>query len=161
MGELKGGMRGRLLVSDMLPFPVCWAGNFWTIKMARRNECLECKVFVGGLPNDASSEELEEAFSKYGRIKKVWLARRPPGFAFVEFEDSRDAEDAVKGLDGTRICGVRPRVEFSHGGSRRGGRGGGGRRRSSPLPPYQRFLRNSFYEFSFRSLHTTTAVSLS
>ncbi|VDK84939.1 unnamed protein product [Onchocerca ochengi] len=93
--------------------------------MARRNECLECKVFVGGLPNDASSEELEEAFSKYGRIKKVWLARRPPGFAFVEFEDSRDAEDAVKGLDGTRICGVRPRVEFSHGGSRRGGRGGG------------------------------------
>nr|CRZ26068.1 Bm2547 [Brugia malayi] len=103
---------------------------FRTIRMARRNECLECKVFVGGLPNDASSEELEEAFSKYGRIKKVWLARRPPGFAFIEFEDSRDAEDAVKGLDGTRICGVRPRVEFSHGGSRRGGRGGGGRRRS-------------------------------
>lgn len=44
--------------------------------------------------------QLEEAFSKYGPIKKVWLARRPPGFAFIEFEDSRDAEDAVKGLDG-------------------------------------------------------------
>uniref|UniRef100_A0A915PY33 RRM domain-containing protein n=1 Tax=Setaria digitata TaxID=48799 RepID=A0A915PY33_9BILA len=112
--------------------------------MARRNECLECKVFVGGLPNDASSEELEEAFSKYGRIKKVWLARRPPGFAFVEFEDSRDAEDAVKGLDGTRICGVRPRVEFSHGGSRRGGRGGGGRRRSRNSVEWKRNFRDYF-----------------
>jgi RNA recognition motif-containing protein len=30
----------------------------------------------------------------------VWVARNPPGFAFVEFEDPRDAEDAVRGLDG-------------------------------------------------------------
>ncbi|VDM96322.1 unnamed protein product [Thelazia callipaeda] len=126
--------------------------------MARHDECLECKVFVGGLPNDASTEEIEDTFSKYGRIKKVWLARRPPGFAFVEFEDSRDAEDAVKGLDGSRICGVRPRVEFSHGGSRRGGRRnyGGSRRRSSLLPPYPRILRNSFHDSNFSSLHATT-----
>ncbi|VBB33317.1 unnamed protein product [Acanthocheilonema viteae] len=35
-----------------------WSYAFNTIGMARRNECLECKVFVGGLPNDASSEEV-------------------------------------------------------------------------------------------------------
>ncbi|VDD89335.1 unnamed protein product [Enterobius vermicularis] len=92
--------------------------------MSRRNEVLECKVYVGGLPNDATSQELEDAFHRFGRIRKVWVARRPPGFAFIEFEDSRDAEDAVRALDGTRICGVRARVELSHG-RRRGGGGGG------------------------------------
>ena len=105
--------------------------------MARRNEPLDCKVYVGGLPQDATSQELEDAFNRFGRIRKVWVARRPPGFAFIEFEDSRDAEDAVKALDGTRICGVRARVELSHGRRRNGGYGGGydPRRRSRSPPP--------------------------
>ena len=45
-------------------------------------------------------KDLERAFSYYGPIRSVWVARNPPGFAFVEFEDSRDADDAVRGLDG-------------------------------------------------------------
>lgn len=93
--------------------------------MARRGGYVEGKVYVGGLPEDATSEELDDAFHKFGRIRKIWVARRPPGFAFVEFDDSRDAEDAVRALDGTRICGVKARVELSIGG--RGGGGGGGR----------------------------------
>lgn len=28
------------------------------------------------------------------------IARKPPGFAFIEFDDSRDADDAVRKLDG-------------------------------------------------------------
>lgn len=68
--------------------------------MSRRSEYLDAKVYVGGLPEDATTQELEDAFHRFGRIRKVWIARRPPGFAFVEFEDSRDAEDAVKALDG-------------------------------------------------------------
>ncbi|CAD5225443.1 unnamed protein product [Bursaphelenchus xylophilus] len=86
------------------------------------------KVYVGGLPEDATNEELEDAFHKYGRIRKIWVARRPPGFAFVEFDDPRDAEDAVRALDGARLCGVRARVELSNGRSRGGGGGGGGGR---------------------------------
>ncbi|XP_046998092.1 RNA-binding protein 1-like [Schistocerca americana] len=53
-----------------------------------------CKVYVGNLGSSASKYEIESAFSKYGPLRDVWVARNPPGFAFVEFEDARDAEDA-------------------------------------------------------------------
>lgn len=37
----------------------------------------------------------------------VWVARRPPGYAFLDFEDPRDARDAIRGLDGNFIhCSV-------------------------------------------------------
>ncbi|KAL6533797.1 Serine/arginine-rich splicing factor rsz22a [Orobanche hederae] len=54
----------------------------------------------------------------------VWVARRPPGYAFVDFDDRRDALDAIKELDGKSGW----RVELSHNssGGRGGGRGGGG-----------------------------------
>merc|ERR1712013_471456 len=77
-----------------------------------------CKVYIGGLSEDANRYDLEDAFTKFGPVKNVWVARRPPGFAFVEMEDPRDAEDAVRGLDGTRIAGNRVKVEMSTGKSR-------------------------------------------
>ncbi|KAK2717809.1 hypothetical protein QYM36_006567, partial [Artemia franciscana] len=83
----------------------------------------DAKIYVGDLGNNASKSELEDAFSYYGRLRNVWVARNPPGFAFVEFDDTRDAEDAVRGLDGRTICGRRVRVELSSG-RRRSGRGG-------------------------------------
>ncbi|KAK6631816.1 hypothetical protein RUM43_013880 [Polyplax serrata] len=57
---------------------------------------LSCKVYVGNLGSNASKHEIEAAFSKYGPLRNVWVARNPPGFAFVEFEDPRDAEDSVR-----------------------------------------------------------------
>ncbi|OQV21236.1 putative Serine/arginine-rich splicing factor 3 [Hypsibius exemplaris] len=107
-------------------------------KMARsgsgyRGPCpLDCKVYVGDLGNNGDRRELEEAFGRYGPLRNVWVARNPPGFAFVEFEDSRDAEDASRELDGRTLCGRRVRVELSSGRSKpkRGfgdDRGNGGR----------------------------------
>ena len=75
-----------------------------TDKMSRyRDENTESKVYVGDLPRDAEERELERAFGHYGPLKSVWVARNPPGFAFLEFEDPRDAEDAVRALDGTLV----------------------------------------------------------
>lgn len=49
----------------------------------------DAKVYVGDLGSNASKQELEEAFGYYGPLRSVWVARNPPGFAFVEFEDAR------------------------------------------------------------------------
>ena len=43
-------------------------------------------------------------------MEKVWVARNPPGFAFVEFKDPRDADDAIRDLDGKYVVGT----EISH-----------------------------------------------
>ncbi|XP_009606695.1 serine/arginine-rich splicing factor RSZ21A-like isoform X1 [Nicotiana tomentosiformis] len=51
----------------------------------------------------------------------VWVARRPPGYAFIEFDDRRDALDAIHELDGKNGW----RVELSHNSSGRGGGRGG------------------------------------
>ncbi|KAM4582128.1 serine/arginine-rich splicing factor 3a isoform 1-T2 [Fundulus diaphanus] len=84
---------------------------------------LDCKVYVGNLGNNGNKTELERAFGYYGPLRSVWVARNPPGFAFVEFEDPRDASDAVRELDGRTMCGCRVRVELSTGEKRSRSRG--------------------------------------
>ncbi len=71
--------------------------------------------------------ELEDLFAKYGRIRSVDLKTppRPPAFAFIEYEDPRDAEEAVRGRDGYDFYGSRLRVEVAKG-ARGAGFGGGG-----------------------------------
>ena len=70
-------------------------------RMSRHREWdLKCKVYVGNLGSNTARGDLESSFGKYGALKNVWVARNPPGFAFVEFEDPRDAEDAVRAMDG-------------------------------------------------------------
>lgn len=95
---------------------------------------LGCKVYIGNLAEGASKQDIEGAFAKYGPLRNVWVARNPPGFAFVEFEDGRDAEDACRHLDGTRIAGSRIKAEMSHGRTRRGRPGGPGFRGPPPYP---------------------------
>nr|CAD2201200.1 unnamed protein product [Meloidogyne enterolobii] len=100
-----------------------------------RGGFVEGKVYVGGLPEDATSEEIDDAFHKFGRIRKIWVARRPPGLLLL----SLTIIEMRKMLSGLwmgrfRICGVKARVELSTSSSGRGdsgriyssGGGGGG-----------------------------------
>ncbi|KAJ4711133.1 putative Arginine/serine-rich splicing factor [Melia azedarach] len=83
------------------------------------------RVYVGNLDPRVSERDLEDEFRMFGVLRSVWVARRPPGYAFVEFDDRRDAVDAIRALDGKNGW----RVELSHnskGGGRGGGRGRGG-----------------------------------
>ncbi|OAE23894.1 hypothetical protein AXG93_1217s1060 [Marchantia polymorpha subsp. ruderalis] len=38
-------------------------------------------------------------------VLRVWVARKPPGFAFIEFEDRRDADDAIRALNARKPPG--------------------------------------------------------
>lgn len=82
------------------------------------------RVYVGDLGSGGSKYELEREFGTFGKLRSVWVARNPPGFAFVDFEDPRDAEDAVYEMDGKTVCGVRIRVELAKPSSKPGVRGG-------------------------------------
>ncbi|EOA38304.1 hypothetical protein CARUB_v10009803mg, partial [Capsella rubella] len=77
-------------------------------------------IYVGNLPGDIRMREVEDLFCKYGPIVDIDLKipPRPPGYAFVEFEDPRDADDAIYGRDGCDFDGCRLRVEIAHGGRR-------------------------------------------
>merc|ERR1712235_188110 len=91
----------------------------------------DAKVYIGNLGSDPpSTTEVEKEFSYYGKLQSVWIARRPPGFAYVEFEDGRDARDACKDLDGRTVFGRRIKVEISHGRKRESRRSRSPRRRS-------------------------------
>mmetsp|Transcript_13622 Transcript_13622/g.32251 ORF Transcript_13622/g.32251 Transcript_13622/m.32251 type:complete len:202 (-) Transcript_13622:1531-2136(-) len=107
------------------------------------------RVFVGNLPQDIRERELEDLFYKFGRILEIdlKLPPRPPGFAFIEFEDPRDASAAVQGRDGYDFYGTRLRVELARGGSGRSTYGGGRRADrgySAAPPPNAEFRVNVF-----------------
>ena len=54
----------------------------------------DCKVYVGNLPNDIRTRDLEDIFYKYGKVVDVDLHnRKGTPFAFVEFEDPRCEND--------------------------------------------------------------------
>ncbi|VDM43182.1 unnamed protein product [Toxocara canis] len=85
----------------------------------------ESRIYVGNLPTTVRAKDVEDIFAKFGKIIFVDLKdKRPPYFAFVEFDDPRDAEDAVRSRDGYDFYGYRLRVEFPRGV---GPRGPGGR----------------------------------
>jgi len=98
----------------------------------------DSRVYVGNLPQNVRQRDIEDHFDKYGKLRGIDIhSRFDPAFAFIEFEDSRDAEDAVYGEDGKRFDSNRIKVQFprgtpkgANGGGRRegggGGRGGGG-----------------------------------
>jgi len=62
------------------------------------------------LPFRAKERDLEDFFHKYGKLRDVIIKN---GFAFVEFDDARDAEDAAHYLNGKELCGERVIVELT------------------------------------------------
>ncbi|GAU43666.1 hypothetical protein TSUD_302290 [Trifolium subterraneum] len=75
-------------------------------------------IYVGNLPSDIRESEIEDLFYKYGRIMEIELKvpPRPPCYCFVEFDNARDAEDAIRGRDGYNFDGCRLRDHMRKAG---------------------------------------------
>ena len=90
------------------------AHRFGSTRDARR----QASLYVRPLPPYTKRSEIEQLFSKFGDIRDVYVplnyyTREPRGFAYVEFEDERDAEVARRELDGIRRFGNNLRIEWA------------------------------------------------
>lgn len=77
-------------------------------------------LFVRNLAYDMSDDELRRVFLKYGHVRDVYVPKdyhtqEPRGFAYVQFEDIRDAEDAQYYVNGSRLRGRELEVQFAEG----------------------------------------------
>ncbi|ETI44017.1 hypothetical protein, variant 3 [Phytophthora nicotianae CJ01A1] len=75
-------------------------------------------LYVANLATRVGEQDLQEIFSKFGRVDKCEVIVDPVtkesrGFGFVTFEDVRDAEDAVKELNNQEVQGRKIRVEHA------------------------------------------------
>ncbi|CAH1765400.1 3434_t:CDS:2 [Entrophospora sp. SA101] len=81
-------------------------------------------LYVGNIPYTFREHDVADMFERYGRLRKVTVqldnyTGRNKGFAFVEFEDRKDAEDAYDKYHGANIEGRRLKLDWDIGLSRK------------------------------------------
>ena len=113
------------------------------------------KIYVGNLSYDVTNNDLEEAFSEFGKVSSVNLlidkqTGRSKGFGFIEMPEVSEGQAAIKEMNGKEFMGRELKVDQAKekparpagrggfggprgggGGGRRFGGGGGGGNRSS------------------------------
>jgi arginine/serine-rich splicing factor 4/5/6 len=68
------------------------------------------QIFIAKLSSDVRERDLEDEFKRYGHIRNIELKR---GYAFIEYEDYRDADEAIRDMDGRKFEGNRIVVQHS------------------------------------------------
>ncbi|BFZ01503.1 hypothetical protein BsWGS_04543 [Bradybaena similaris] len=111
--------------------------------MSRYSRPPNSSLYVRNVPDGTRPEDLRSLFGKYGPVTDVYIpmdyyTRRPRGFAYVQFEDPRDADDALYHLDRSRYYGRELEIEFARGDRKTPGQMRG-KERSSRRSPYSRY----------------------
>ena len=78
------------------------------------------RIYVGKLPNDIRDTELHDVFGKYGNVVEITLKGN---YAFIQFQNSLGAKDAVYELNNRTLFGDRVSVEHARTPKEIGGGG--------------------------------------
>jgi RNA-binding protein 8A len=89
-------------------------------------------LFVTGLHEEAQEEDVVEAFAEYGDVKNVYLnldrqTGYVKGYALIEYATEKEAREAIKQLDGSKLLDQVIHVTWAFVKSGRAGKRGGGR----------------------------------
>ncbi len=87
------------------------------------------KLYVGNISFSTSETELKEAFGSYTSIVSLKLITdretgQSRGFAFIEMQDSAEAERAISEMDGKSLSGKSLRVNEARPQGERGSSSG-------------------------------------
>lgn len=68
------------------------------------------KLYVGGLAYSVTDKELEDFFSEKGQVTSAVVIKdrdsgQSKGFGFVEMADEKEAQEAIKTLNGKDLSG--------------------------------------------------------
>ncbi|RIB02117.1 hypothetical protein C2G38_913582 [Gigaspora rosea] len=84
------------------------------------SERMTRSLFVSRLSRRTTVEDLEPIFKEFGRLKDVYIpkdfyTREPRGFAYIEYYDERDCEEAYRRAATVFLHGRELTVEFARG----------------------------------------------
>jgi len=85
-------------------------------------------LFVTGLHEEAQEEDVVEAFAEYGDVRNVYLnldrqTGYVKGYALIEYATEKEAREAVKQLDNTKLLEQTIHVTWAFVKQGRGKRG--------------------------------------
>ena len=68
------------------------------------------RIFIKNVASSTNEDDMAEAFGKFGPIRKIDLKM---GYAFLFYEDARDAEEAIRVMNGQELNGKKLLVEVA------------------------------------------------
>ena len=87
--------------------------------IAKKMETKTTKIIIKNLPFEASKKDVRSLFGAYGQLRSVRVPKKfdhsTRGFAFADFVNAKEAENAVEALTNTHLLGRRLVLEFANG----------------------------------------------
>ena len=79
---------------------------------------MKSKLYVGNLPHETESMDLEKLFSESGTVQSVYLVKdrdsgRSKGFGFVEMKNQQEAAGAIEKFNGFDFKGRTIKVNLA------------------------------------------------